>query len=82
MNDDMRNQANGDLNGTMTMTGTAVGNYFSPSVWPYQQDGTWWPLVYTSDEPPRECSGDVHVFPCPHCETCECGKATLHRGKK
>lgn len=35
-------------------------------------------------ETPRECSGEVHVFPCPHCEKCKCGAATVKRvkGKK
>ena len=25
---------------------------------------------------PTDCSGDVHVFPCPHCNKCKCGGAT------
>lgn len=24
---------------------------------------------------PTECSGDMHVFPCPHCDHCKCGDA-------
>lgn len=38
----------------------------------------YWHVV----EPPRECSGDVHVFPCPHCDNCKCGKATVKSSKK
>ena len=53
-------------------------NYYQP--WPYW--GPWtWPTV-VSPQPPRECSGDVHVFPCPHCATCKCGAATVKRTKK
>ena len=31
---------------------------------------------------PTVCSGDMHVFPCPHCEKCKCGKATVRRDAK
>jgi len=44
--------------------------------------GTVTPYIYHYNTPPIECSGDVHVFPCPHCEKCKCGKATVKRGKK
>lgn len=36
--------------------------HFSRLFWP-------WPVAQT------ECSGDIHVFPCPHCNKCKCGKA-------
>ena len=39
-------------------------------------------FYYRVIEPPKDCSGDVHVFPCPHCATCKCGQATMKRGKK
>lgn len=28
------------------------------------------------------CHGDVHYFPCPHCDKCKCGKATLKNKAK
>lgn len=45
--------------------------------------GWWWPntspLGYTwvVTAPATTCAGDVHVFPCPHCKKCRCGKAHL-----
>jgi len=45
------------------------------------QTGNVTPYVYHNTMP-VECSGDVHVFPCPHCGKCKCGKATVTRGKK
>lgn len=36
---------------------------------------------YTYTMPPAECSGDVHVFGCSHCETCKCGKAKVERAR-
>lgn len=33
--------------------------------------------VRQMQEPPEDCSDDVHVFPCPRCAICKCGKATL-----
>ena len=38
--------------------------------------GQWYPYWQTS---PTFCAGDVHVFPCPHCDKCKCGKATVKR---
>lgn len=38
--------------------------------------GTYYIHSTPVPEPPRECSGDVHVFPCPHCDKCKCGGAT------
>lgn len=71
--------------GTTTYTGTlTTGNV---SIWPY--DHTFYPQTLPATtgywhvvESPRECSGDVHVFPCPHCATCKCGKATVKREAK
>ncbi len=37
---------------------------------------TDWPIV-TYLAPPTVGTGDVHIFPCPHCRRCRCGKATL-----
>ena len=42
---------------------------------PYQQ-------IQPFPNPPSLCFGDVHVFPCPHCEKCKCGKATVRRDAK
>lgn len=25
--------------------------------------------------PQTICAGDIHVFPCPHCDKCKCGRA-------
>jgi hypothetical protein len=43
----------------------------------YPSTGNYYisPWAQTVIEPPRECSGDVHVFPCPHCDQCKCGGA-------
>ena len=43
-----------------------TGGYISPPFY-----------YYHVSTPPTECSGDVHVFPCPHCEKCKCGKASV-----
>ena len=61
----------------MTTTGNAhiVGNGTGdawPQTWPYYVQ---YPAYYQSAPTPVECSGDVHVFPCPHCDKCKCGKA-------
>lgn len=59
--------------GCLTVTGDNGVPYWQQTVYPY---------YYAVTQPPRECSGDVHVFPCPHCEKCKCGQATVKRGKK
>lgn len=41
---------------------------------------TQWPSHPPS--PPTHCSGEVHVFLCPHCDKCKCGKATVKREVK
>lgn len=46
-----------------------TGSYVTPSIYYYHAS-------------PVECAGDVHVFPCPHCDKCKCGKATVKREKK
>lgn len=38
--------------------------------------GYYYPYPVTVTEKPRECSGEVHVFPCPHCAKCKCGATT------
>ncbi len=45
-------------------------------VWvdPWQWPRTPWQIVTAA---PTVCAGDVHVFPCPHCRRCRCGKAAL-----
>lgn len=43
---------------------------------PYVQAPQWHVTL-----PPQMCSGEVHVFPCPHCATCKCGAATVKRQK-
>lgn len=37
-----------------------------------------WPWYIT----PNDCTGDIHVFPCPTCGTCKCGAATMRRATK
>jgi hypothetical protein len=64
-------------NGTQTVGTGGV------TIWPYVQQ---WPTqsswVWSYPETPRECSGDVHVFPCPHCDKCKCGKASVKQKTK
>ncbi len=51
-----------------------------PDTVPYTQP-VQWPVLIRYDYPPqsRVCSGDVHVFPCAHCDRCQCGAATVTR---
>ncbi len=53
---------------------------------------SWWPFYgqpnvyiqpyqgWSIPAVPTECSGDIHVFPCPHCDKCRCGKAMKTKG--
>ena len=50
------------------LTGS-LGNYQYPS---YQ----YYPYYVTA---PMTCSDTAHVFHCPHCDKCQCGKATVKR---
>ena len=51
-----------------------------PYTWP---SGTGTGLTYyINTEVQRECAGDVHVFPCPHCKKCKCGQAIKAKGKR
>ena len=68
-------------NGDFDYQALAANNCYIPNSGT-QLTGYWPDTTSLPYDPPRECSGDVHVFPCPHCATCKCGKATLHRGKK
>jgi len=65
-------------------TGGYVPTTTSGSVYEPWGTGYVTPSVYYyhTVTPPVECSGDVHVFPCPHCEKCKCGKATVKRERK
>ena len=67
---------------TLTVGGTAVG-YYEPTTWfyPYSYPG---PAVYYWPSPSvaTQCGGEVHVFPCPHCDKCKCGGATKARKSK
>jgi hypothetical protein len=51
--------------------------------WPcypgYPSNPIYYPVLWyqTPAQPPQECSGDVHVFPCAKCGECKCGKAKL-----
>jgi hypothetical protein len=71
-----------DFNGLTTTTGNAgscwpfIGDYCQPS---YPTTTTW---ITTAPVVPQDCSGDVHVFPCPHCDKCKCGKATVSKKAK
>lgn len=69
--------------GQMAPTITTSNCFIDPT-WPYGQTGYTHPSVYYyhTVTPPVECAGDVHVFPCPHCEKCKCGKATVKRDKR
>jgi hypothetical protein len=49
-------------------TGNCVYPYTTYPYWTFPS----WQAVTVS---PTECSGDIHVFPCPHCNKCKCGKA-------
>lgn len=51
---------------TTTASTVTVDNSFGG----YWNTGYWYP-VYA----PTDCCGDIHVFPCPHCNRCKCGKA-------
>lgn len=80
------------MGGTMTTTElmqqfTSTGNVSINDYWPWNGlTGTYVPpptvWYYHTVPTPVECAGDVHVFPCPHCEKCKCGKATVKREKK
>lgn len=77
------------MSNTMALGREDLETTSSMSVWPYDYytlpqawtapTGTYTP--YFNVEPPRECSGDLHVFPCPHCDKCKCGAATVKRSK-
>lgn len=44
----------------------------------------YWPYPWNTSVP-TECAGEVHVFPCPHCDQCKCGgamKRPKDKGKK
>ena len=66
--------------GQMT-TGSIVplGDWWLPNTAP--NTGNYYITTTPIPEPPRECSGDVHVFPCPHCDTCKCGDAVKAKPK-
>lgn len=65
------------MDNTLATSGTVYPWYPSGSAGSY-------PIVYYyhTVEAPEECSADVHVFPCPHCEKCKCGKATVKKDAK
>lgn len=76
---------NGAMQTTLTTTGdtypnTTVGNItYYPNYQPYYQT---YPTYQWIQAPPLVCSGDVHVFPCPHCDKCKCGSATKLKQKR
>jgi hypothetical protein len=51
---------------------------FGPAYVPYYEPYVSWPWYVPVT--PTECAGDVHVFPCPHCAKCKCGKAAKVSG--
>lgn len=61
-------------------TGGALQNC-TIDYWPYDQRQNYFNQFYIRREP-AECSAGVHVFPCPHCDKCKCGKATVKRDKR
>ena len=66
------------------LSGSATGGYVSPSPTFFYYD-YWYPYYQSVRvEHPRECVGDLHVFPCPHCDSCKCGGAVKAKqdGKK
>ena len=68
--------------GGSIQTGDNVGGYWPYTSWPYTSYPSVWVTPYSYPVTPVECSGDVHVFPCPHCDKCKCGHATVKREKK
>jgi hypothetical protein len=65
------------LPGLTTTTGTAYWPYIGDYYQPAHPMTTGW--ITTIPAPPQECSGEVHIFPCPHCDKCKCGKATVSK---
>lgn len=68
---------------TMTTSGGAAqaGNIGTYGYW--GETGMWPSNYYLHvTQPPTVCCDDVHVFPCPHCDKCKCGKATLKNKAK
>lgn len=43
---------------------------------------TWYYPPRVEVTTPRDCAGDIHVFPCPHCDKCKCGGATKAKAKR
>ena len=69
------------MNNTNSCSGSLVPMTTAGSFQNCYIDWTPWQYWYIqAPTPPRECSGDVHVFPCPRCQRCKCGKATLEKG--
>lgn len=70
---EMTTNACAPQNNGLTWTGDTFyfpNAYYPTAVWPY----SWY-----VPQPPTVCCGDVHVFPCPHCDKCKCGAATMKR---
>lgn len=42
---------------------------------PYQPPAQTWYVAPWIVATPTDCAGIAHVFPCPHCNKCKCGKA-------
>ena len=74
--------ANSNLTANELMQATTTGNCVTYPLGNGGQTTLAYPYYYYTNIAPTECSGDVHVFPCPHCEKCKCGKATVKRDKK
>lgn len=60
-------------NHVVTFQNNGTTGHYEP--WPIQQ-WPYWGGYYQVVTPPTTCAGDVHVFPCPHCDRCKCGAAT------
>lgn len=68
---------NGLAQQTVT-TGNCNMSIYDHWPWPAQTQTVYYPYQQIQSSP-QFCYGDVHVFPCPHCDKCKCGKATVKR---
>lgn len=53
--------------------GWPIGDWQPSNYSPYYPSQTYY---YQTVIPPTDCYGEIHVFSCPRCAKCKCGKAT------